>query len=411
MTTAGQCVLAIVVFAAGAVASGATAVSQAGSDSAAPASRPAGPSVATGKTEPLDAAHRAAAEKLINGGVRFLLARQEPAGGWSMRGGLQRPAVTALVLKALLQHPDYDNSSPRVRRGFGVLLGHRQADGGVYNPKIGYANYSSSLALMALSASGDPRYNQAAGELIAYLRGIQIQAGSVTPKGRRIGKDHRWIGGTSYGKHGRPDGSNVAMWTQAMHEAGVKGDDPAMKRMLGFFSRLQNSSETNPAVWAQEGPNDGGFIYALGHDAPETKAGAGPGGRGLRSYGSITYMGFMSMLYAGLAREDPRVRAAYKWIRRYWTLDGNPNMPGALSQQGLYYYYHVYAKALRAWGEPIITDVKGVRHNWRHELIDALGKRVGKDGAWVNAADRWNEGSRMLVTSYSVLALQEAIKK
>ena len=66
-------------------------------------------------------------------------------------------------------------------------------------------------------------------------------------------------------------------------------------------------------------------------------AGSGPGGTGLRSYGSLTYTGFKSMLYAGLSKKDPRVQAAYQWIRSHWDLDANPNMPGQASQEGLSY--------------------------------------------------------------------------
>ena len=126
----------------------------------------------------------------------------------------------------------------------------------------------------------------------------------------------------------------------------------------------------------------------------------------------MTYVGFMSLLYAGLGKDDPRVKAAYSWIRRHWRLDSNPNMPRVRSKEGLFYYYHAFAKALRAWGRPIIADLKGVDHNWRHELIDALHGHMGKDGSWVNpGAPRWNEGNEMLVTTYAVLSLQETLKK
>ena len=64
----------------------------------------------------------------------------------------------------------------------------------------------------------------------------------------------------------------------------------------------------------------------------------------LRAYGSMTYAGFKSYLYADLKPDDPRVSAAYDWIRANYTLDENPGMGG----NGLYYYYHTFAKALDA---------------------------------------------------------------
>jgi squalene-hopene/tetraprenyl-beta-curcumene cyclase len=120
----------------------------------------------------------------------------------------------------------------------------------------------------------------------------------------------------------------------------------------------------------------------------------------------MTYAGFKSMLYAGLTREDERVKRAYQWIQRYYTLENNPNMPGKQSKEGLYYYYHVFARALEAWGEPTLRDADGKEHDWRQELITHLTELQQKDGSWVNPEDRWLEGNPYLVTAYAVLAIQ-----
>jgi len=362
----------------------------------------------------LDAEHRAEAEKLIQDGIAFLLSKRDEQGGWSMEGGF-RPALTALALKALLQQGGYDTSNAIVKKGFEVLLSYQRDDGGIYDPKTSPPNYTTAVAIMALVASGDPQFKPAIGKAVEFLRRQQIAPGAETPDGQTVDKDHPFRGGVSYGQHGRPDLSNLGMWMQAMHDAGVPADDPAMKEALVFLERVQNRSESNPMPWAAAGSNDGGFVYAPAVASQlakgESKAGAGPGDVGLRSYGSMTYVGFKSLLYAGLARDDPRVQAAYKWIRTYWRLDSNPNMPQRQSQEGLYYYYHAFAKALRAWGEPVIKDTKGVQHNWREELIDALARRVNADGSWTNPTARWGEADPVLATCYSVLALEEALKK
>jgi squalene-hopene/tetraprenyl-beta-curcumene cyclase len=122
---------------------------------------------------------------------------------------------------------------------------------------------------------------------------------------------------------------------------------------------------------------------------------------GLRSYGSMTYAGFKSMIHAGLKQDDPRVKAAYEWIRKNYTLDENPGM-GA---QGLYYYYHTYAKALAALGDENIIDAKGTSHNWRAELADKYIKLQNADGSWINKTPRWMEGDPNLVTAYALLSL------
>ena len=120
----------------------------------------------------------------------------------------------------------------------------------------------------------------------------------------------------------------------------------------------------------------------------------------------MTYAGFKSLLYAGLTSDDPRVKAAFDWIRSHWSFQENPG----LGQQGLYYYYHAMARALHATQQLTITDDGGEVHDWRAELIDALVQKQKEDGSWVNPEDRWSEGHPELVTIYSILALQEAIK-
>jgi squalene-hopene/tetraprenyl-beta-curcumene cyclase len=385
----------------------------------APPAKPADKGGAAAGTDPaegvvLDDAHRQQAQKLIDGGVKWLVAHREDDGAWSLGQGAAKPAVTAMVLKALVQHGDYGTDHPAVQEGFRRLLSYQQADGGIYDPKQGQENYTTAVAVMALVAAEDPNYKTPLNKAVKYLQGLQIVPGSESPDGQTITEEHPWLGGVSYGKHGRPDLSNLGMWMQAMKDANVPPDDPHLQRALVFVTRTQNLSETNPRPWVKGGPDDGGAIYAPAIrgdlDMGESKAGPGPGGHGLRSYGSMTYTAFKSLLYAGVDRKDPRVQAAFKWIRRHWRLDSNPNMPAVRSKQGLFYYYHVFAKALRAWGQPVIADSRGRKHNWRHELIEQLAKIVQPDGSWQNDAPRWYEKQPMLATAYSVLALQEATK-
>jgi len=395
--------------------------------SASPAEQDDGPSrvaeTTTGATpaedrplhDAIDAPRQAVARRLITRGLRYLIKHRDDDGGWSM--GPQRqlqPALTALVVKAMVQDPHFSATSGEVDKALKVLLSYRRADGGIYSPQEPAKSYATSLAVMALAACDRDDLAVPLRDAVLFLKGLQIVPGSESPDGQTIGDDHPFAGGVSYGRHGRPDLSNVGMWMQALHDAGASGDDPAVQRALAFAARTQNRSESNTMAWAKVGGNDGGHIYApaLATDLTvgESKAGVGVGGYGLRSYGSMTYVGFKSMLYADVARDDPRVRAAFDWIRRYWRLDSNPNMPAARSREGLYYYYHVFAKALRAWGDPIITGPDGVEHNWRHELIDALAERIGDDGSWVNSESRWLEDQPILVTAYAVIALQEATR-
>ena len=219
------------------------------------------------------------------------------------------------------------------------------------------------------------------------------------------------FGGFGYGRHQRPDLSNTQFALEALHHAGVNPKDPAFEAALTFLSRTQNHSETNDQPWAGD---DGGFAYTAANGGESmAEEFVGPDGRRmLRSDGSMTYAGLKSMIYAGLTKDDPRVKAAFDWIRSNWTLDENPGMRELspdVARQGLYYYYYVFAAALDAYDQPVITDARGGRHDWRVDLIDKLASLQKTDGSWVGEK-RWMEDNPVLTTAYVVLALQAAQK-
>ena len=138
------------------------------------------------------------------------------------------------------------------------------------------------------------------------------------------------------------DLSNTAFLLDALKDCGAPPDDPAIQRALIFVSRCQNlESAHNTTGFAAKNP-DGGFYYTCAVGGA-SMAGTTPNG-GLRSYGSMTYSGLTSLIYAGLQPDDPRVKAAVAWIRQNYDVRSNPGLGDA----GLYYYYHVYAKALAA---------------------------------------------------------------
>jgi len=358
-------------------------------------------------TTALEGDNLAKAQSLLNGGISYLLSQRQADGGWSFGGEMMEPALTALVLKCLLGHPDFDRDSPVVKNGFAVILKYRQSDGAIFNPKEGQPSYTTAIAIMAMSAANDPQLKGAIDGGVKYLKGIQIQPGQESPDGTIVAENDPNVGGVGYGSNKTPNLSVLQFVVEAWHDSGIPADDEAMKRAVGFMTRLQNRSESNPTAIGKNGPDDGGFVY----DTISSKAGMDPGG-GMRSYGSMTYAGFKSMLYAGVAKDDPRIRAAYDWIRRYWRLDSNPNMPMTQSREGLYYYYMVFARALQALGRDEIEDFKdhSIKHNWRGELVAQLAKLAQPNGSWANEADRWNESSPTLVTCYAVMALEDTLK-
>ncbi|MDB5296251.1 MAG: hypothetical protein JWO31_2234, partial [Phycisphaerales bacterium] len=353
----------------------------------------------------------AKAQATVDKALGWLKAQQQPDGGWQAKPE-EPPALTAIVLKAFVQQPGVTTKTDFVAKGYAKLLTYQLDSGGIYVD--GLANYNTSIALSSLAAANDPAFKPQIDKGVAYLKGTQWteRMAGAGPKGEVVkDKANPWYGGSGYGRGGRPDASNTQVTVDALHDAGLKPDDPAFQAALQFFTRVQNRSESNDQPWAGE---DGGFIYSVANKG-ESPAGeyVGPDGRRLlRSYGSMTYAGLKSMIYAGLTKDDPRVKAAWAWIAKNWTLDENPGMklnsPEAATS-GLYYYYHTLAKALNAYDEPVVTDAKGAKHDWRAELIDKLAASQQPDGSWAGSK-RWMEDKPLLTTAYAVLALQEAAK-
>ncbi|MGH7179021.1 MAG: prenyltransferase/squalene oxidase repeat-containing protein, partial [Tepidisphaeraceae bacterium] len=348
------------------------------------------------------------AQAMLDKSLAYLKTQQKPDGGW--QNPKEPVGITALVLRAFVGSGSYTANDAFVRKGFERLLSYQQKDGGIYEEIL--ANYNTAIAASAIAAANDPTMKAQLDHAIAYLKSEQWIEGNTQPKGEKLtDKSDSRYGGFGYNRHSSPDLSNSHFAIQALHDAGLKPDDPAYKNAMVFISRCQNFSETNDQPWSG---NDGGFIYSAGNGGDsEAESYVGPDGRKMwRSYGSMTYAGLKSMIYAGVTRDDPRVRAAVEWIRRNWTLDENPGMrlnKPEEAQHGLYYYFQVMAKALHTYGEPTITDARGVSHDWRIEMIDKLEQLQQPDGSFIGEK-RWMENNPVLVTAYVSIALEEILK-
>jgi squalene-hopene/tetraprenyl-beta-curcumene cyclase len=360
----------------------------------------------------VDDAHVAKAQAAIDKAVKFLRSTQGEDGSWTPQPG---PAITGLVTTALLREASINRNDPQVAAAIRYILGTQQEDGGFYNA-LPLKNYNTSLAMMALSELGDdPEIRQKINGAQNYLRGLQF-TNQTDPQGKTIDEDHPYFGGAGYGKHGRPDMSNTAIMLAALHDSGMDCRDPIFLNAMAFVERCQGV-ETND-MHGDKIVQDGGFIYATSIDkdhigvpqsmaSPEEKerALAGqPMKSKLRTYGSITYAGFMSYMYAQLPRDDVRVKAAMDWISKRYTLDENPGV----GMQGYYYYLHLFARAMHARGEPTVTLADGSKRDWANDLVDKLVALQNEDGSWSNDKDRWMEGDPNLVTAYAILALQYA---
>lgn len=333
---------------------------------------------------------------LTRGGAFLIEHEQAADGSFSADVG---PAVTALAVTALVRS-GMPATAPAVQQSLAYLLSFRQPDGGLYVPGSPVANYETSIGLLALAACNtDGSLDDAIKAAAEYVKRLQWDDG----EGR--GMADPAYGGAGYGKKSRPDLSNTQFMVEALRTIGTSENDPAIQRALAFVSRTQNlPGPNNPLPFPEKNP-DGGFYYTPA-DGGESQAGTTPQG-GLRSYGSMTYAGLKSMVYAGLTKDDPRVKAAIAWLGKHYTFAENPGMGDA----GLYYYFHTAAKSLDVLGADTFTDAQGREHDWRDELSTAIMARQREDGSWKNSNERWMEGETDLATSYALLALSSCLPK
>jgi squalene-hopene/tetraprenyl-beta-curcumene cyclase len=117
----------------------------------------------------------------------------------------------------------------------------------------------------------------------------------------------------------------------------------------------------------------------------------------------MTYAGVLSMLHANLDKSDPRVRGAFDYASKFWSVDEHPGQ----GQQGIYFYFNIMARALSAATVDTLPKASGdIR--WREDMIKKVLSLQKPDGSWVNDNNRWWENDPVLATSYAMLALEFA---
>ena len=339
-------------------------------------------------------------------GNAWLKSKQNAEGYWDEPA---LPALTALALNAAVRDPNLDKGTEfpeYIEKGFSWLLAQQKEDGGIYNR--GLSVYNTATSVTALTAANRSDFEPAIVKARKHLIDNQWDIGKEKET------DNPNDGGVGYGSNKEhSDLSNTYLAIEALAlskkiiEDGKHGDQPDLDwdAAAKFISRCQNLEETNDQEWASNDPkNKGGFAYS----PFESKAGdeeTTEGRTALRSYGSMSYAGLLSFIYAKLSAEDPRVIAVKEWLGKNYTVEENPGM-GA---QGLYYYYQTMAKALTAANVDQLQLDSGKKADWRSELANKLLSAQREDGSWVNSNGRWMESNPVLVTSFTVLALEQIL--
>jgi squalene-hopene/tetraprenyl-beta-curcumene cyclase len=337
----------------------------------------------------------------INKGLTWLEKAQDTNGFWSTA---DHPAITALVLTSF-QLPaasrDRRTDPAAVKKGYAFLMSCVQEDGGIYRKDL--MSYNTSLSLVALVLANRPEYQPAILKARSFVAGLQADLGEP-------GKaDNVYDGGIGYGKIDKnPDLSNTSLALEAMALSKQYLKDKNLpetgdlnwQAAIRFIQSCQNLPAHNSGTWVSDDPRDkGGFIYSPDRNmAGETNA---SGRVTFRSYGSMSYAGLLSYIYADLNREDPRVGAVVDWLRANYTVEENPGM----GPQGLFYYYQMMAKALTVYGADVLETKDGQKVKWREQLALKLINLQRADGSWANENGRWMEKDPALVTAYALIAL------
>ena len=340
----------------------------------------------------------------IDKGLAWLKSQQKEDGSWSTA---DHPALTALPLLAFQHEPTgrYAEALPEfLKKGYDFLRGNAKPDGGIYH--AGLSNYNTSVAMMALLARSEPKDEPLIESARKFVAGQQA-TGMAKPE---------LDGGFGYGPTGaspkrqHPDLDNTLVALEALRTYAkarpttelAAGKDLNWKAAIDFISRCQNLPETNKEPWVSgDAANKGGFIYYPGfsnageQDLPD-------GRKALRSYGTISYAGLLSFIYAELPKDDQRLTATLDWLKKNYTLEENPGMGRA----GLYYYLHLATKGLASAGIETFATADGRKVDWPKDIATKLMNLQATDGSWVNDTARWMEKDPALVTSYGVLALE-----
>lgn len=303
--------------------------------------------------------------------------------------------ITALAAEAIMRHgrsPD----DPIVAKSLKFIEQNVQPSGGIHAPNGRLKTYETCISVLCLkTANRNGKYDKIIKNADKFLKDVPWDEGEGQDK------DSFFYGGAGYGAagaQGRPDLSNTAFLIEALRSTGNDGNEQAIQNALKFVSRCQNLESPHNLTPFAAKINDGGFYYT---PVPGKESDEPSDNGGLRSYGSMSYSGLKSMIFANVKKDDPRVKAVVKWISKNYSVKSNPGMGDA----GLYYYYSTFAKGLDSFGQDTIEDDKGVKHDWRKDLVEELASRQKENGSWTNANAKWMEGDANLSTSFALLSL------
>lgn len=400
-------------------------------------------------------------------GVAYLLSKQAEDGSWSGHPAIT--SLACMALKNANTPDDAAARAAAIEKGRRYMLKFVQPDGSIWmsGREREYPTYTTAITLAGLAILGNADDEAVMRGARKYLLDLQLNEGNAIAPTDKSNPNYGGVGyGKDPRGAAHVDLSNTQWAFEALYltdyldkepkaqsPEDTKKSDLAWGNLVTFLSRMQNLPETNDQTWVvsdKDDPNYGGFVYRVdnrrggpgGEGRPDGQRGPRPDGKEqpqkpdgqpgakpegeagkviesgkplitektgakptLRSYGSMTYAGLKSMIYARLKKDDPRVQAAVEWAARNYTLDVNPGV----GPSGLYYYINTFSKAHSALGDEIVKTPDGQNHFWRRDVVKKLLELQKGEGQWVNDDGRWMESNPELVTCYSLISMEAAL--
>ncbi|MBA4388197.1 MAG: hypothetical protein C0404_09465 [Verrucomicrobia bacterium] len=338
----------------------------------------------------------------ISRGLAWLAANQKPDGSWSDNNF---PALTALPLMAFAA-ADAGERKPVIDKAVKYILSCVQTNGSICKDIPGrkgggLPNYNTAICMVALHSVNPEAHTKVILDARKFVAGAQYFG------------DDEYKGGFGYDKDTKrayTDALNTFYATEAIKTTAGREDkrDPSEKKVdinwdetVKYIARMQNKPEA--------GEDAGGMYY----NPTDPKAGMVTNKEGkvcFRSYGSITYAGMLALVHANVSRDDVRVKSAFDWASRNWTVDENPGM----GQDALFFFLNVLTKSLAAYGQDVIPGKDGKTINWKSEvakkLVSIQSVEPSGQGYWENKVNRYWESDKVLCTAYSIIALEKLLK-
>lgn len=347
----------------------------------------------------LDISLRNEVNAAVGRSMDWLAARQKENGSWSNE---KYPALTAFALRPFIisNRPE---DKDIIDKGLKFILSCVKNDGGIYCdvPDAkggGLSNYNTAICMVTLHAAKRPDLVKIVQDARKFIAEAQHLGGDEYNGGFGYDKDTKRAYTDLLNTYYSVKAMRFTQDVEDLRPASEKRVDIDWNATIKFITSLQNKKDAGEA-------DADGFFYKPG----ESKAGNTTNSTGkivLRSYGSITYTGLLSLIYSNVSRDDPRVMSAFHWSARHWSLDENPGM----GQEGVYFFYNVLTKSLDAFGQDLIPRPDDKNIDWRREVAKKLVELQKTDtngqGYWTNENSRFWESDPVLVTAYSVLALQ-----